>query len=63
MNNIIRLIHRGTGGQKGWIYSINGVISTIPATSYKDPPKIIISNRKKMNHEQKQNYSIRKYKK
>lgn len=62
MNNIIRLIHRGTGGQKGWIYSVDGVISTIPVTSYKDPPKIVIPNRKRTNNEQKQNYSNREYK-
>lgn len=41
-NEIIRLIHRGTGGQQGWIYSVYGVISTIPSCCYKDPPKIII---------------------
>lgn len=41
-NNIIRLIHRGTGGQQGWIYSTYGIMSTIPSCCYKDPPKIIV---------------------
>ena len=44
-NNIIRLIHRGTGGQQGWIYSIYGIMSTIPSCCYKDPPKIIIKGK------------------
>jgi len=46
-NRVISLIHRGTGGQKGWIYSARGIVPTIPATSYKDPPKVLI----KMNKE------------
>lgn len=41
-NKVIQLIHRGTGGQQGWIYSINGVAATIPASTYKDPPKIVV---------------------
>ena len=41
-NQVKQLIHRGTGGQQGWIYSINGVIATIPASTYKDPPKIVV---------------------
>ena len=41
-SGIIRLIHRGTGGEQGWIYSIHGVMSTIPSSCYKDPPKILI---------------------
>ena len=49
---IIRLIHRGTGGQQGWIYSIEGLISTIPASNFKDPPKIIVQNRKRVTDEQ-----------
>lgn len=40
---VIRLIHRGTGGQQGWIYSTDGLLSTLPASSYKDPPKIVVS--------------------
>lgn len=46
-NNIMRLIHRGTGGQQGWIYSTYGIMSTIPSCCYKDPPKIIIKERQK----------------
>lgn len=40
---VIRLIHRGTG-QQGWIYSIQGLMSTIPASGYKDPPKIVVND-------------------
>lgn len=39
---IKRLCHRGTGGQQGWIYSTEGVMSAIPFSSYKDPPKIVV---------------------
>ena len=46
MNKIIRLVHKGTGGQKGWIYSIKGVAPTIPATSYKAPPNSFGRKRK-----------------
>jgi len=42
INEIIRLIHRGTGGQQGWIYSVDGLMSTIPSSCYKDPPKIVV---------------------
>lgn len=59
MNKIIRLVHKGTGGQKGWIYSIKGVAPTIPATSYKDPPLIVLEGKE---NEQKQYYSNREYK-
>lgn len=41
-NDIEKLIHRGTGGQQGWIYSPDGIISTIPASTYKDPIKIVV---------------------
>ena len=40
-NKVIKLIHRGTGGEQGWIYSIQGYMSTVPASTYKDPPKIL----------------------
>ena len=39
-----RLIHRGTGGQQGWIFSIYGLMATIPSSCYKDPPKILVQN-------------------
>ena len=58
-NKILRLIHRGSGGQQGWIYSIEGLMSTIPASTYKDPPKILIDVVKRDNNE---NNSIREYK-
>ena len=29
-------------GQQGWIYSTEGVMSAIPFSSYKDPPKIVV---------------------
>lgn len=35
------LAHIGVGGQKGWIYSINGVCATVPASTWKDPIKFI----------------------
>ena len=44
LNNqaIIKLAHRGTGGQKGWIYSIEGIMATLPASQYKDPFMIVV---------------------
>lgn len=42
-NGIIRLAHRGTGGQQGWIYDIDGILLTIPSSCYKDPPKIVVA--------------------
>ena len=44
---IERLIHRGSGGQQGWIYSVDGLMSTIPCSCYKDPPKIVVRNEDK----------------
>lgn len=49
--DIIRLIHRGTGGQQGWIYSIEEIMSTLPASNYKDPPKILIMPKKSKENE------------
>ena len=45
---IIRLAHKGSGGQKGWIYSIEGIISTLPASQYKDPSLIVVSTNNQM---------------
>lgn len=56
---IIRLAHIGVG-QKGWIYSGEGLICTLPATQYKDPPKIIVTNISRNKNEQ--NNSNRKHK-
>ena len=53
-NEIIRLIHRGTGGQQG-------LMATIPASCYKDPPKIVVLDEVRNCNEQ--NNSNRKYKK
>lgn len=41
-NKVLTLIHRGTGGQQGWIYSIDYLAPTIPASTYKDPIKIVV---------------------
>lgn len=41
--NVVKtLIHRGTGGQQGWIYDINYICPCIPASTYKDPVKLVI---------------------
>ena len=40
------------GGQQGWIYSVNGLMSTIPASGYKDPPKIVVIDEKRKCDEQ-----------
>jgi len=48
---IVRLIHRGSGGQQGWIYSIDGLLSTIPSSCYKDPPKIVVICEKRVKDE------------
>lgn len=56
-NTIKRLIHRGTGGQQGWIFSINGIISTIPSSTWKDPPKIVVLEEE--NEKQRKDNEIR----
>ena len=33
--------HLGTGGQKGWVFNVNGISRCLAATDYKDPTKII----------------------
>lgn len=33
--------HMGVGGQKGYIVSVNGIASCLPATQYKDPLKVV----------------------
>lgn len=42
VNEVVPLIHRGTGGQQGWIYGVNGIISTLTYSMYKDSPKIVV---------------------
>lgn len=40
-NRIIYLGHIGVGGQKGFIYSEQGICPTIPASTWKDPIKFV----------------------
>ena len=40
---IINYGYIGVGGQKGYVYGIDGIIPCLPATQYKDPYKIILS--------------------
>lgn len=44
---IKRLAHIGAGGQKGWIYSVDGFIGALPASQYKDPAKIVVIKKDK----------------
>ena len=44
-NEIKKLAHIGAGGQKGWIYSVDGIAGTLPASQYKDPTKILIKKK------------------
>lgn len=40
---IIQLSHKGSGGQRGWVHSTEGIIGAIAATDYKDPKLILES--------------------
>ena len=40
-NRIKTIGHLGTGGQKGWVFNVNGISRCLAATDYKDPTKII----------------------
>lgn len=40
---IINYGYIGVGGQKGYVYGVNGICNTLPATQYKDPTKILLS--------------------
>ena len=40
---IIQLAHKGSGGQRGWVHSVEGIIGAIAATDYKDPKLILES--------------------
>ena len=40
-NKIMALGHLGVGGQKGWVFDVNGISRCLAATDYKDPTKII----------------------
>ena len=61
-NKIITLGHTGAGGQKGWVYSMNGASPTVPASTWKDPIKILYKKGiHNMNKENENNiYRIRK---
>ena len=58
-NKLMILGHIGVGGQKGWLYSLNGMAPCVPATTYKDPIKFLFKGEDKMS-EQTTNYRIRK---
>lgn len=38
---IVHLAHKGSGGQKGWIHSTDGIVGAVTATDYKDPKYIL----------------------
>lgn len=40
---IMQLAHKGSGGQKGWVHSTEGIVGAVTATDYKDP-KLILEN-------------------
>lgn len=46
---IINYGYIGVGGQKGYVYGVNGICNTLPATQYKDPTKILIKVRNERN--------------
>lgn len=48
MNNIDVVCDIGIGGQRGRVFLCGGVIGTLSATDYKDPPKILIYFDKKV---------------
>lgn len=42
----IVLCDLGVGGQRGRVFSMNGVIGSLSATDYKDPPKVMVYEKK-----------------
>lgn len=40
---IIKVLHIGPSREKGWVYSQDGVMATMPSTCYKEPPKVLVS--------------------
>lgn len=49
--NYINIVgHSGSGGQKGWIHSVEGGIGSLSATDYKQPKQIIIGCDKSANN-------------
>ena len=59
-HNIIKLSHIGSGGEKGWIYSVDGVVGTLPATQYKDPFKTVVYKEGYSQMKGEEAYRIRK---
>lgn len=41
-NKIMALGHLGVGGQKGWVFDVNGISRCLAATDYKDPTKVML---------------------
>ena len=41
-NKIRALGHLGVGGQKGWVFDVNGISRCLAATDYKDPTKVML---------------------
>lgn len=39
---LIKLFHVGVGGEKGWVFSPNGIMGTVTASCHKDPPKVLV---------------------
>lgn len=48
-NRIKTIGHLGTGGQKGWVFNVNGISRCLAATDYKDPTKIVEIKEMKIN--------------
>lgn len=45
MNKLIQIGDLGVGGQRGRIFSTQGIIPTVSATDWKDPQKILVKQR------------------
>ena len=62
-NGIVTLANIGVGGERGWIYSADGLIGALSATQYKDPSKTIVNKEDKRSNSRMGNeegYRIRK---
>lgn len=50
-NNFIDIVgHSGSGGQKGWIHSVEGGVGSLSATDYKQPKQILTGIDKSVNN-------------
>lgn len=57
-NNFIDIVgHSGSGGQKGWIHSIDGGVGSLSATDYKQPKQILTGVDKSINNTQSIEYA------